>query len=86
MMRTIRKVGGGILVELKQMELNKLETNVVAGSETETPEFLQDLVFQYQQVFEVPKGLPRKRNHEHAIVLKKGSNPVSVRPYRYPQF
>lgn len=29
--------------------------------------------------------MPPKRSHEHAIVLKEGSNPVGVRPYRYPQ-
>lgn len=40
----------------------------------------------YHQIFELPKGLPPKRDHEHAIILKEGSNPISVRPYRYPHF
>lgn len=36
-------------------------------------------------MFEVPVGLPPSRNHEHTITLKDGSDPISVRPYRYPQ-
>ena len=49
------------------------------------PEFLQPLITQYQQIFDSPKGLPSSRGHEHSIVLKTGSDPVGVRPYRYPQ-
>lgn len=29
--------------------------------------------------------LPPHRGHEHAILLKQGSNPVRVHPYRYSQ-
>lgn len=31
----------------------------------------------------MPEGLPSSRNHEHAILLKEGTNRVSVRPFRY---
>lgn len=34
----------------------------------------------------MPGGLPPLKEREHQIVLKDGSDPVSVRPCRYPQF
>lgn len=51
----------------------------------ESPLFLQGVLGEFQQVFEQPTGLPPLRGHEHAITMKEGSNPVSMRPYRYPQ-
>ncbi|KAI5405312.1 hypothetical protein KIW84_052187 [Lathyrus oleraceus] len=40
---------------------------------------------EFQEVFETPIELPPFRGiHDHQIVLKEGSNPVSLRPYRYP--
>lgn len=33
----------------------------------------------------MPPGLPLKWGQEHQTVTKEGSNPVSVRSYRYPQ-
>ena len=34
---------------------------------------------------DIPKGLPPKRDHEHAIQLVLGSQPPNIRPYRYPR-
>ncbi|GJR81588.1 putative mitochondrial protein, partial [Tanacetum coccineum] len=39
----------------------------------------------FSEMFEMPEGLPPQQDHEHAIVLKGGTEPISVRPYRYPQ-
>ena len=33
---------------------------------------------------DMPKGLPPKRDHDHAIKLVPGSQPPNIRPYRYP--
>lgn len=49
------------------------------------PACLQSLLNKFQSLFLEPKQLPPNRTHDHAIILKEGTNPVSVRPYRYPQ-
>ena len=38
----------------------------------------------YADVFEEPTGLPPERSHDHSISLKLGSQPVNLRPYRFP--
>lgn len=40
---------------------------------------------EFGSVFDEPKGLPPPRSHDHHIRLK-GSQPNSVRPYRYSYF
>lgn len=47
---------------------------------------LESLLQQYQHLFSTPSNLPPPRPTDHRISLKNGSNPVNVRPYRYPQF
>jgi len=45
---------------------------------------LQELLQQFGDVFQEPKGLPRPWSHDHVITLQEGISPVSVRLYRYP--
>lgn len=78
MIRVLRKEGGGILVECNQLEGEEL-------TKTDQPLFLRSILEEFRGVFEQPSGLPPRRGHEHDIVMKEGSNPVGVRPYRYPQ-
>lgn len=37
----------------------------------------------FQDVFELPPGLPSVRGVDHQIVLKEGTGAVNVRPYKY---
>ncbi|KAF8393178.1 hypothetical protein HHK36_021419 [Tetracentron sinense] len=77
LMRTIKHEGAGILVELNQLEGSGEESPGV-------PKFLHQTLAEHEAVFDMPSGLPPVHGHEHSIVLKEGSQPISVRPYRYP--
>lgn len=64
------------------LDLNKVEG--VEGEPkmgAEIPPFLITTIEAFGDVFAKPEGLPPPRGHEHAIVLKEGSNPIGVRPY-----
>ncbi|WVY89838.1 hypothetical protein V8G54_035352 [Vigna mungo] len=45
---------------------------------------MEKLLGQYEVVFKEPSQLPPVRDMQHRITLKEGSDPVSIRPYRYP--
>lgn len=80
MIRTLKKEKRGFLVELNQIQ-GIVESAEVQG---DAPEYLTPLLSRFESVFNMPPGLPLQRSHEHAIVLKDGTNPINVRPYRYP--
>lgn len=69
------------------IEFNFLATATGENDENETdcPKFLEPVIATYENVFDWPNVLPPKRSHEHAITLKEGTDPINVRPYRYPQ-
>lgn len=52
---------------------------------TSHPELTQILT-KYSSLFQTPTTLPPSRNTNHAIHLLPNSNPINVRPYRYPYF
>jgi hypothetical protein len=60
-------------------------TSAVESSPPDDPE-LQRLLEQFNTLFEPPTFLPPVRHTDHQIPLLEGSNPVNVRPYRYPHF
>ncbi|GKA28049.1 putative mitochondrial protein, partial [Tanacetum coccineum] len=52
--------------------------------EIQVPSLLDQLLENYGEVFEIPTELPPKRSHDHKIPLKKGTQPIHIRPYRHP--
>ncbi|XP_073035244.1 uncharacterized protein [Primulina eburnea] len=46
-------------------------------------EAMNQILANYEGVFQEPKELPPCRWQDHAICIKEGSEPVSVRPYKY---
>lgn len=52
----------------------------------EVPEVIQEVLHQYEEVFQEPKSLPPVREVDHRIPLEPSSKPVNVRPYKYPYF
>lgn len=68
--------------QLFRLELIHNDTTV---STTLVPE-LESLLAQFAPVFENPHELPPSRSYDHSIPLIAGSNPINVRPYRYPHY
>ena len=47
---------------------------------------IQRLMQEFNEIFQDPKQLPPVQNINHHIILKEGTTPVNVRPYRYAYF
>lgn len=66
----------------ERIELGHMEEKT---SDTVTlPEKIEQTLRVYEEVFQKPQGLPPMRGREHSIMLQTNSQPISVRPYRYP--
>ena len=79
MTKALKQGGKGVFVELNHMGVeDKLDT-------TEIQEDMERVIQQFQEVFEMPKGLPPVQGQEHAIILNEGIGLINVLPYRYPQ-
>ncbi|MCI08439.1 RNA-directed DNA polymerase (Reverse transcriptase), partial [Trifolium medium] len=69
-----------------QWEMNKLkpkEDKEVSLSVQQQRE-IEEILHKHESVFQIPTGLPPKRNKDHAINLVEGQGAINVRPYRYP--
>ncbi|GKE02215.1 hypothetical protein Tco_1390198, partial [Tanacetum coccineum] len=75
--RSLRHEQEGVMIEVKWLE-NVPSLILIITTE------IQALIDEYEDVFCLPRGLPPRRDHEHAIVLQNGTTPVSIRPYQYP--
>ena len=83
MIRALQKEGGGYLVEFNQLSSDQQKNDELDMGQI--PSVLRMVLQEFKHVFNMPSGLPPKRTHDHAIVLKEGTDPISRRPYRYPQ-
>nr|GEV18270.1 Ty3/gypsy retrotransposon protein [Tanacetum cinerariifolium] len=79
MVRSLQKEKKGFLVEMKQLDDTQAEATTI-----ETSFDIAGLLAEYEYVFNLPSSLPPSRDHEHSIMLKDGTTPISVRPYCYP--
>lgn len=79
--KTLQQDGEAMLIEYNGMQMEGEET----GKAPQIPPSLQDVLKEFPEVFDEPRGLPPSRGKAHAIELKKEASPVSVRPFRYPQ-
>ncbi|KAK9125601.1 hypothetical protein Scep_014447 [Stephania cephalantha] len=77
--RSYEKAVGCFLIELYQF-----------STTSETPDLssidpsIQSVLLSFSALFQAPTALPPPRAFDHAIVLQEGTDPVRVRPYRYP--
>lgn len=72
------KEGEALLIEVQPICQTSSGTTVNAQ--------LQELLAEFNGLFEEPVGLPPHRHHDHRIPLIPGAAPVNVRPYRYLYF
>ncbi|OIT36196.1 putative mitochondrial protein, partial [Nicotiana attenuata] len=71
---------------VKKGQCNYLAQLMMVSSkeaQEQIPEQIQALLGHFDLIFQEPKGLPSKRECDHAIELLPGSKPVNLRPYRY---
>nr|XP_027122265.1 uncharacterized protein LOC113739231 [Coffea arabica] len=54
------------------------------GNEHTIPREVKNILGEYADVFKTPDSLPPRRSIDHEITLKPGSQPVKLKPYRYP--
>ncbi|XP_016172540.1 uncharacterized protein LOC107614929 [Arachis ipaensis] len=68
-------------LHLRVLELNELE-----ATPEQQDQQVQQVLEEYQEVFQERTELPPPREIEHQIHLQQGADPVNVRPYRYPHY
>ena len=65
------------MVSMSKRKGGTTMTNVVAHE-------MEQLMFHYNTIFQVPTTLPPPKVHDHHIPLEPSVRPVNVRPYRNP--
>lgn len=77
-----------LLLSITPLPAKSIPTNspfVLANTNiSHLPLEIQTLLLSFPQLFDTPKELPPKRPHDHHINLLPNTEPVNVKPYRYP--
>jgi hypothetical protein len=78
------------MAELQQLEEEHAVTHLVElqfinkdERAEELPTCISQLLTEYDECINTPKGLPPIRSYDHKITLMPGVQPVNVKPYRY---
>ena len=84
MMKTWTELDQGFLIECGSLEGGMAFAAMYGVDEVPTThESIPAVLCKNEDVFDWPGELPPQRSIEDHIHLKKGTNPVNVRPYRY---
>ena len=75
MTKLLKKEQRGIITQLCSLEVPTSKSSISSD--------LQKVLDNHSKVFEIPKGIPPIRDHDHVIHLILGSVPPNIRPYRY---
>lgn len=70
--------GKAIVVQLVSQEIQENNKKLYPKKD--------QLLLDFEPLFQEPLGLPPKTDHDHKIVLKEGTSPISTHPYRYPYY
>ncbi|KAL4325335.1 hypothetical protein GQ457_11G021080 [Hibiscus cannabinus] len=85
---SLRMISNGKLQKISEKKNPELmgEIYFLSSEEpkTETPSELLPLLLEFDDVFQEPTAMPPARQQDHAIILKEGTQPVNLRPYRFP--
>ncbi|KAA0062470.1 Ty3/gypsy retrotransposon protein [Cucumis melo var. makuwa] len=85
LVKTWQPYDQGFLINFRAMGISKADRELVVTDSVEDfqPEFEQ-LQQEFSDIFDMPDRLPPMRQIDHRIQLKEGTDPINVRPYRYP--
>ncbi|KAF7826330.1 Retrotransposable element Tf2 [Senna tora] len=77
LMRSVRKGGQGLLLELNELALQE-------EKEQEVDVRIKKVIDDNVEVCNPIEGLPPHRSRDYAIIIKEGEQPPNLRPYHYP--
>jgi len=75
-LQELRRVEEGLILQIWEL----------GSVQNEIPKQIKNLLLEFMEVFQELKEIPPSRSHDHSIVLKKGTSPINVCPYRYPYY